>query len=355
MLTFNPGPSQLSDETKADITQAAKSDLLSMSHRSPQFSEISRQAVEGLRTYFSLPTNYHVVYTASATEAMAMTIENTTERASFHFTCGNFSEYFARISRGLGKDAHEGAVDWGLKNDYSIPVGPDIETITITHNETSTGVMCGEADIGLVRRKYPDKLLAVDSTSLAGVAKVDFSLADIWLFSVQKCFGLPAGLGIFIYSDRVLERSKLLLSQKKLFPGAFPLPKMHDKMTEKYQTIATPNVLGIYLLAQQITRWNDRGGIEVIQKETEDKKAFLEYFVAGHPDFDFFVSDPAARSSSVVTVKAAEDLLQKIHERCSEADIVMGKGYGKLKPSTFRIANFPALKMSDMERLVSVI
>lgn len=54
---------------------------------------------------------------------------------------------------------------------------------------------------------HPDKLIAIDITSSAGGIKHDIADADMWFFSVQKCFGLPSGLGIFIANEKAITRS----------------------------------------------------------------------------------------------------------------------------------------------------
>ena len=48
-ITFNPGPSQLSQETVTDIAEIAASGLLSASHRSDRVRDVLKAAVAGLR------------------------------------------------------------------------------------------------------------------------------------------------------------------------------------------------------------------------------------------------------------------------------------------------------------------
>jgi phosphoserine aminotransferase len=216
MLTFNPGPSQISPEIKQDIHTALDKHLLQISHRSLLFSEISKKAVEGLRTYFNVPADYKIFYTTSATEAMKLSLENCCEKKSFHFVNGSFSNLYAKIANSLHKETVTNEVTWGTQNDFqNTKISADCDFITITHNETSTGVMCNDADIKTVREKYPEAILAVDITSSAGGVKINISNADIWCFSVQKCLGLPAGLGVIFVSPRAYERSIKLLEKKK--------------------------------------------------------------------------------------------------------------------------------------------
>lgn len=354
LLTFSPGPSKLSNETKQDIHDALDLGIPEISHRSKAFTDVSRTAVEGLRTLFEIPEDYLVFYTSSATEAMELTIRSTVERTSFHFTNGNFSEYFQKISQALGKNALADKVQWGHQNDYEqAQIPEEAELITITQNETSTGVMCDMADIRAVRERCPHSFLAVDSTSIAGLTWVDIAAADVWLFSVQKCFGLPAGLGVMIVSPHVVERAIALADVNPY--GAFGLPKQVDKMTSKYQTVATPNVMNIFLLGRQLERWNAAGGISTLGVEAQKKRQALRTIIDDIPQLLPFVGEEKDRSLSVMCVKGLPEVIEHCHAICKDAGIELGKGYGKLSEETFRLANFPAITMEDIEKLGTVL
>src|SRR4051812_8058518 len=114
--TFNPGPSQVSDDVKADLLAAGEQNIVGISHRSDACRQIVESAANGLRRYFKLPDDYHVLFTGSATEAMELTIRNLVENESFHFTNGHFSELYARASAAFGKRVFSDKVDWGQLN-----------------------------------------------------------------------------------------------------------------------------------------------------------------------------------------------------------------------------------------------
>ena len=71
---------------------------------------------------------------------------------------------------------------------------------------------------------------------------MDFTQVDGAYFSVQKGFGLPAGLGILIMR-RDLEFKGQNISPHRNF-------KSMINSADQYQTMETPNVLDIYLLAK---------------------------------------------------------------------------------------------------------
>jgi len=356
MITFNPGPSQLAPETKTDIQIALDKHLLQISHRSPQFSEISEKAIEGLRKYFKIPADYKIFYTTSATESMTISLENCCENKSFHFINGSFSNLYAKISKSLGKEVVTDEVIWGTQNEFAnTEISADCDFITITHNETSTGVMCQNEDVKIIREKYPEKMLAVDITSSAGGVGIDIENADLWCFSVQKCLGLPAGLGIIFVSPKAYLKSVELLEKKKNLSGVFNFQNMWSKMETKYQTVCTPNVLNIFLIGQLMERWNTNGGIQTIEQQTLEKEQIFNDFLNTQSIITHFVKDKKHRSKTVFALNAPEDFITKIHETCQKNGMILGKGYGKLKPSAFRIANFPAVKKEDIEKLTTFL
>lgn len=353
MITFNPGPSQIAPETKDDIHLALEQHLLQISHRSPQFSEISERAVEGLRKYFNVPADYKIFYTTSATESMTISLSNCCENKSFHFVNGSFSSLYAKISKSLNKEVVTNETPWGTQNDFqNTEIPKDCDFITITHNETSTGVMCTDEDVKLVHNNNPNAILAVDITSSAAGVEIDISNADIWCFSVQKCLGLPAGLGVIFVSPKAYAKSAELIEKQKNLSGVFNFPNMWGKMETKYQTICTPNVLKIFLMAQLMERWNNLGGVKEVERQTLEKYNLFNTFLNTQEKITHFVTDEKHRSKTVFTLNAPEDFIAKIHENCQKDGLTIGKGYGKLKPSCFRIANFPAITLDNIEQLI---
>ncbi|MBD3238618.1 MAG: aminotransferase class V-fold PLP-dependent enzyme [Candidatus Moranbacteria bacterium] len=356
MLTFNIGPSKLTKATKKDICNSIIEGVGEFSHRSREFSKISKQAIEGLRELFDIPKDYKIFYTNSATEAMQLCVGNCCEQKSYHFVCGVFSEVFAKTSELMHKKVIRNKADFGKLNNFKTArIQKDTDLITITHNETSTGVMCKKSDIKLIRKKAPKAILAVDITSSAGSFKPDIKDADVWLFSVQKCFGLPSGLGIMIVSKKAYEKSLELLKKEKNQAGYFYFENLWSKMKEKYQTPQTPNVLNIYLLAKKLRRWNKTGGVRKNYSRALKKYGIIEKFVFKNSKFDFFVKDKKVRSIFSVCLEAEPQIIEKIHAFCTQQKIILGQGYGDLKPYTFRIANFPAIKESHLKKLIKII
>jgi phosphoserine aminotransferase len=356
-ITFNPGPSQISPEVKADISSAVNKGILEISHRSTEFSAISAKTVRGLREFFGIPRDYRIFYASSATEAMLWTIANGVESRSFHFVNGSFSKKYADISASMGKTIECDAVSPGEQNDITrAHISPETELVTVTGNETSTGAFVPPEHIAALSKRLPEAtLLAVDATSMAGGIEIDICAADIWLFSVQKCLGLPSGLGIVFVSPKAYEKSLSLEQRGKNLGSIFSYSRLAKKMDNAFQTVQTPNMLGIFLLGEQMERWNSAGGMATKDAETREKARVVSEVFAESRDIDFFVSEPPFRSPTVICLKAAPEVVTRLHEKTRAENILLGKGYGEKKAVTFRIANFPAHTQEIMERLIGVL
>jgi phosphoserine aminotransferase len=352
MITFNPGPSQISAATQADITNAFEQNVPSISHRTTQFTAVSQKADEQLRQYFGIPDTYTIIWGSSATEMMELIINSAVATTSAHFTNGNFSDRFAEVARLAGRTIHKYTAEWGTSPDFLVDIPSEVELITLTQNETSTGFQVPMTTITAVRQKNPDPLLIIDATSIMGVEYVDITAADSWLFSIQKCFGLPAGLGVLIINDRCIERIKKISRQ---YDHVLSLSARIQKMQKNYQTVQTPNSLGIFLLGAQAERWNQQGGLQKIWAQTDEKFQLFKQFIDTSDQYDFFIEEPLFCSKSVFCIRTSEKHLELIQKRATAKNMVLGGGYGKLKKNCFRIANFPNLTVGDFEKLIEQV
>ncbi len=355
-LAFTIGPSRLSPATEQDIRDALGSGILEWSHRGKDFCDMSTATIMELRSFFGVPEEYSIFYVSSATEAIERTIVNLVEHESCHFTAGRFAELFAEISALNGRKALQITGPWGSVPAFDgTKIPPSAELITITANETSTGVLCLSDDIQRIRATKPDAMLAVDITSIAGMKVFPISAADVWLLSVQKACGLPAGLGIMIVSRRALERAAMIAKKKPNAAGYFTFQEMEKLMQKKGQTICTPNVLDIFLLGRQMKRWNEHGGCVAQEAEGKKKATQLYGAIEQHPSLQCFVKDPALRSISIACIEGTPETIEHLHAAAKAKNMLLGKGYGKLKETTIRIGLFPAISENDLTKLIDVI
>lgn len=344
-ITFNPGPSQISPAIADDLAAIARSGLLSTSHRTERVREVVRAAVEGIHRAMGVPEDYAVVFQPSATAAMDLLLSNLTTSASHHFVHGAFSERFRRTAVELGRRADVHETEWGHAVRWrESTIADDVELVAVTHNETSTGLCWPRDELAALRDHLGEDgpLRAIDVTSSFGALRMDWTVADVWFGSVQKCLGLPAGLGLVVVGPRAQDRCRELAVS---LPAWRSLPTLLDRIAT-HQTVETPNVLGIALLARQLARWD----LPEIEEALLSRAAWLEGASLGQ---GYFVGDPAWRSPTVHTIRVDDPAAWR--RRAVDHGMTIGGGYGPLKASTIRIANFPAHSQADLERLVGAL
>src|SRR5690606_29728595 len=203
-VNFTPGPSQLYFTVADHARQAFRDGIPSISHRSKQFEQISKEATEGLRDLLKVPDNYFISFTGSATEVWERIFQNLVEEKSFHLVNGSFSKRFYEIGVQLNKKAEKIEVPAGQGFDTDVSIPSDAEVIAVTHNETSTGVSIPLEVIYQLKEQNPRAIIAVDAVSSLPYPSFDYSKVDTVFFSVQKGFGLPAGLGVWMVNENCI-------------------------------------------------------------------------------------------------------------------------------------------------------
>lgn len=348
---FTPGPSQLYFTVEDHARKAFKDYIPSLSHRSKQFEDISRSATEGLRALLNIPANFSIVFTGSATEIWERIIQNLTENTSHHLVNGAFSQKFYDTALQLNRKSTLSIVELGRGFNESIEI-PLTELIALTHNETSTGVSMPLSVITKIRENNPSVLIAVDAVSSLPYPEFDYSKIDSVFFSVQKGFGLPAGLGVWIVNNKCIAKAEQLLSKGISIGSYHSLPSLVSN-AKKNQTPETPNVLGIYLLSKVVDDLNRRG-IQIIRKETEYKAAILYNALDSHSLIKPFVKQQSDRSKTVIVAECGEHT-EALTQHLIKKGMLPGDGYGAQKKTQLRFANFPAHSKEQYELLVDSI
>jgi len=346
MYTFNPGPAAVYPAVRQYLTDAFDEGWLSAPHRSEKVTALVRQTVADFKTKLNVPQDYTVLFTGSATESWEILTQSLTPRRSFHLYNGDFGEKWFKYAKALRPDST--GLTFGLDevpNVASLPFAPDdTDLVCITQNETSTATQLREGFILNLYNRLGGALLAVDATSSLAGLNLKYIKADVWFGSVQKCFGLPAGLGVLILSPRAVALAKLV-NDRAHYNG---LPAMLSQMLN-YQTNFTPNVLGIYLLSRVLA---DREPIKAVHQHLADRAQKLYDFFEQATPLKPFVTNPETRSTTVIGLAGDAALIEEIKAKAREAGLQLGSGYGPLKSTTIRIANFPAVPDAAFEALV---
>ncbi len=344
MISFYPGPSRVYSAVPRYVQEAYEEGVLSINHRSPEFVAISQRTVALVKEKLGVPDDYTVFYASSATECWEIISQSLVRHSSYHVHNGAFGQKWFRYAQQLQPRAEQYAFNFqqSLRASQLEP-SSEAEVICLTHNETSNGTALPLATLADVRIRFPQPLIAVDATSsLAGV-ELPIALADVWYASVQKCFGLPAGMAVLICSPRALEKAQRVGENRHYNSLLY----MQEQM-QRWQTTHTPNVLGIYLLMRTL---EDRAAIGEVDAQTQERYQQWVDFLSDMKKIHLLVNDPALRSRTVIPIEAEPETINQLREQARQAGITLGNGYGDLKATTLRIANFPAILDKEIEQL----
>ncbi|MEJ7660815.1 MAG: aminotransferase class V-fold PLP-dependent enzyme [Hymenobacter sp.] len=235
-----------------------------------------------------------ILFTSSATECWEILTQSLTPRRSFHLYNGSFGQKWFDYARALRPGCTGLRFDINdVPDPATLPFSPEeTDLVCLTQNETSTATQLRDQFILNTFNRLGPALLAVDATSSLGVA-LKFIKADVWYGSVQKCLGLPAGLGLLVLSPRAVARAREVGDNAHYNS----LNSMVKQMLN-YQTTHTPNVLGIYLLSRVLQA---REPIKVVAPHlTERAQKLYDYFEQVQPlGLRPLVENPEARSTTV--------------------------------------------------------
>jgi phosphoserine aminotransferase len=345
MLSFYPGPSKVHPEALEFIQEAFDQGIVSINHRSARFEALLKDTLEVLHTKWNIPPDYTIYFVSSATEAWEIVAQSLIKKQSLHLYNGAFGKKWAHYTQQIYPQAQAISFDTQASlSSVGLPSLTEIDTICLVQSETSNGT--GQT---ISRALYGESLIAVDATSSMGGIELPWTEADVWLASVQKCLGIPAGLGIMICSPKALARAEQL-GRKSHYNDVL----LMEENRKRFQTHYTPNVLSIYVL-NRLT--HQMPHIRVIDAQTRKKIKIWEEFWHTNTAWGLncLIENPELRLPTVLALQGEPTQIQLIQQTCLAAGIELGKGYGDWQANTVRIANFPSHTENDIHTLIKLL
>ena len=348
---FGAGPSKI-QTSHLDALAATGSSLMGTSHRQAPVKNTVGRVRDGLATFFDLPEGYEVVLgNGGATAFWDIATFGLIRTRSQHLAFGEFSAKFASAAAAAPwLDAP--SVIKSEPGSLPDPVAEEgIDVYAWAHNETSTAVMAP------VRRPSADddSLVLVDATSGAGGLPVDLNEVDTYYFAPQKCFASDGGLWIALMSPRALARAEEIAGTDRHIPAFFDLPTAIDN-SSKNQTYNTPSVATLFLMAEQLDWMNSQGGLTGMVERTTASSDALYGWAEKTAYTTPYVEDPSHRSLVIGTVDFDESIdAAEIAKVLRANGIVDTEPYRKLGRNQLRIAMYPAVDPSDVEKLTAAI
>lgn len=350
---FGSGPSRVRS-AQVDALVAASGSVLGTSHRQAPVKNVVKRVRTGLAELFSLPEGYEVVLgNGGSTAFWDVAALGLVERRSQHLVYGEFSQKFATEVRDA-PHLEDPEVIRAEPGALPSPVSsPDVDAYAWAQNETSTGVM---APVRRPEGAGTEQLVLIDATSAAGGVMVDPTQADAYYFAPQKAFASDGGLWLAVLSPAAIERAERIAAQ-----GAHWIPSILSLTTaiensRKDQTLNTPAVSTLVLMAEQIEWMNEQGGLAWADSRTRETSGLLYEWAARREEVTPFVDDPSARSQVVATLDISEEIdATAITSVLRAHGVVDIEPYRKLGRNQVRIATFPAVPPEDVRALIDVL
>jgi len=344
-----PGPTEVSQEILNEQAHFL------IGHRSAEFAELYGGITEKISKYFELPAEVKpTVTTSSGTLWFDIVGRSIVKKKALACVNGAFAQRCGETLRACGKETDFLEVEWGkaVKPEMvaaKLDTG-EYDTLTVCHNESSTGVRNPIAEIGkLVRKKHPGVIYAVDAvSSMAGDRTLPSEVGcDVIFASTQKCFALPPGLTVGLVNDRALERAKEVSNR-----GTYTDLVEIFEFEKKHQTPFTPCIPLIYSLNKRM---------DLLLEETYDKvylrhlemAMFTRQWAKKH--FEMF-PEPGYESITVSCIRnSLGKSFKELNQHLGEKGYVISNGYGKLADKTFRIGHMGEWNLQGIKDLTGLI
>ena len=331
-------------------------------HRGDEMRMLLASILPGLREAFGAAKG-GTVFTAacSGTGLMEAAIVNAVPREGrvLNLIGGTFGERWHAITMAAGREGHPLRVAWGR------PVTPKAveealrsqryDAVTLTHNETATGILNPLADIASAVKRFEGVLLLVDAvSSLGGVTvEADRNAIDFALSASQKCLALPAGLAVGFASDRCIDRAR-----KNPDRGFYFDLLGFASTSEDLEPAFTPPTSNLFALRRQledIARETLASRYERHRAMMKTIHAWAEGGAAQRAGFSI-LADPAHRSPTVTVVRAPEAFqLDAFLSSLQRRGYVLGVGVGQVARTSFRIGHMGDLSVEDIQGLTGVL
>ncbi|HHZ04493.1 MULTISPECIES: pyridoxal-phosphate-dependent aminotransferase family protein [Acetomicrobium] len=182
----------------------------------PDFIEDFKNVVKDLRELWQCSGQTFVI-AGSGTLAMEMAVANVSKPGDKALVCSNgfFGDRFAEICKKRGLNVDVIKARWGssvTSEEVKERLSKEkYDVVTVTHVETSTGVMAPIGEIGKVVQDH-GAIFVVDGVAASGGAEeyVDSMGIDVLISCSQKAFGVAPGLALLWASKKALDKRKSL-------------------------------------------------------------------------------------------------------------------------------------------------
>jgi alanine-glyoxylate transaminase / serine-glyoxylate transaminase / serine-pyruvate transaminase len=250
-LLMIPGPVPV----RPDVLEALAEPV--RSHTSPENAATLRRAQRGIRSLMGSEAALVHVFAGSGTLAMEVALVNHARPMDRVVVCseGYFGDRFAEIATALGMRVEALRVPWGRRLDAealrrACAAGPAPALVTVTHVDTSTGVMADVPALVAAAREC-GAMVVLDGVCATGAVEesMDAWGVDVVVTGAQKGLGLPPGLTVAAVSEAARRRREALGGIAAYYADLRRWEPVMEEPTRYFSTHATSLIraLGVSL------------------------------------------------------------------------------------------------------------
>ena len=347
-----PGPIPVPEDILEDMSRPM------INHRGPEYKDLLLSTTDRLKRVFE--TNGDVwIITGSGTAAMEAAVVNTLSPGDkmVNATVGVFGNRFTDIASAFGADVLTLDFPFGEAIDLDVlrkclNDNPDVKAVTVTHNETSTGVTNDLQAVADVVKGEFDKLILVDGIS--SVASIPMS-ADAWGLDVvatasQKGWMLPPGFAFLSFNDRAWAAHA-----ESTMPKFYLDVAQYKKYYEIGQPPYTPAVSVMFALDNAL----DQLLVEGMGSVFERHAAVGQFTRDGIKSLGLklFPRDERYASNTVTAVSIPDgvDATALVGKLRTEHDVIVSGGQASLAGQIFRIGHMGRTTEGDIQDTLDAI
>lgn len=327
-----------------------------INHRGAEYHKIIQQVTEDMKKVFQTQNDV-LLLTGSGTgglEAAAVNMMSPGEKV-LSVSIGVFGERWANIAKTFGAEVVSLNYEWGKAAkpediEKALKDNPEIKTVMVTHNETSTGVTNGLEAIAKVV-KGSGRLLLVDAIS--GLSSIDLPVdkwgCDLVISGSQKGWMVPPGMAMVSVSKDAWKAW-----EKATMPRFYWDFGKARKSLEKGENPWTPAVSCVFALSVALKMILKEGLPNVFARHARIaetarkgvKEMGLELF-----------ADSRYASNTVTSVKFPEGIDGKQLRQIIKDDynVVLSGGQQTLDGKIFRIGHLGYVNDEDIKEVLEAI
>lgn len=310
-------------------------------HRSSDFSAILKRCHEGLKWIFQT-RNDVFIFTSSGTGAMDSAIGNLVNRGDkvLSLVIGNFGKRWAKIAASYGADVETMEVPPGYAIDpeqlevrLKQDTNKEIKIVTVTHNETSTGVTNPIKEIVKIIKAHGALSVVDGITSIGAIdCKQDDWGIDVLVSGSQKGFMIPPGLSFLSASEKAWDMHK-----KCQYPNFYFNWDEAKKNYDKDTTPWTPAVNLVVALDKAFEMLKEEGLENIFARHKEN--AMLLRQGIKKLGLELFVKDETIASYAITSILPPDGVSVPDIRKTLKQDynIVVANGQNELKDKIFRM------------------